>query len=311
MMSEEASGNVFSRDEEPSATSNKSPTPVDNNLNSPTERRSSADQEARTVVCGTNQEMAQIAQKVEKLKNWTATKFRQSKQSVLEQFNKAEKTVDTDYDQRITNLNDLHNRYGDVLKASTAYLTNFNAWNASQKQLAESLYQLSLREQDMKEKLNDQNEAIRQINQNAEDFSKQLAYFVSSLDTLVNKTIKDTLLTVQICESARLEFDGQRHEIHLLQQSPQSSGAQVELLNQKCEALKQKYEQLKEDVRVKLALLDENRLKVVRNQLETFENSLKNYFSESIKALAQNSPKTEVSDSFVRGVRGSSSFLEQ
>lgn len=63
-------------------------------------------------------------------------------------------------DNRINNLHDLHNRYREILNAATAYSTHFNALNNANKMLAESFYQLSLRETDLKETLNDRNEVI-------------------------------------------------------------------------------------------------------------------------------------------------------
>jgi len=267
--------------------------------------------ETRAVVC-TNPEMAQIAAKVELIKNWTVSKFKTSKQSVLEQLGKVEKTIDVDMDNRIATLYDLRNRYREILHAATAYSTHFNTLNNANKMLAESFYQLSLREGDLKEALTGRNEVLRQFALHADEFSKQLAYFVSSMETLCNKTIQDTLMTVQIYENARLEYDAHRHELTLSQQSPERKS--TDDLQNKCETLRLKYEQLKEDVRVKLALLDENRLKVMRAQLAHFEKGLQQYFTDSIKALVQSSPTVEDNDSnFVRGVapRGSSSFLEQ
>jgi archaellum component FlaC len=306
-------GNVYMREEEENpATSNKSPTPE--SLHSPTtdQIRSANATDTKTVICS-NAEMAKIAEKVETIKNWTIKNFKTSKQSVLEKFGKVEKTTDVDMDNRISALNDLHNRYREILIAATAYSTHFNALNAAQKSLAESFYQLSLRESEMKERLNEQNETMRQFTQSADEFSKQLSYFVSSMETLCTKTIRDTLQTVDIYENARLEYDAHRHELTMMQQTAGVAGKTVDDLQAKVESLKQKYEQLKEDVRVKLALLDENRLKVMKDQLTKFEKGLHQYFTGSIKALSQNSPTTEDNDSiFLRGeARGSSSFLEQ
>ncbi|KAI6239110.1 AH domain-containing protein [Aphelenchoides fujianensis] len=117
--------------------------------------------------------------------------------------------------------------------------------------------------------------------------------------------IKDTLQTVEIYEHARLEYDAHRHELAVLQQNADAPNAR---------ALKQRYESLKEDVRVKLALLDENRLKVMKAQLAQFEKGLHQSFAESIKSLHQSSPTAQDDGdegNFVRGVaHGPSSFLE-
>lgn len=49
---------------------------------------------------------------------------------------------------------------------------------------------------------------------------------------------------------ARLEYDAHRHELTLHQQSPDAVRKVGDDMQVKCESLKQRYEQLKEDVRV-------------------------------------------------------------
>ena len=49
-------------------------------------------------------------------------------------------------ESRVNALNDLHARYTDVYKAARAFGQHHAALIASQRQLAESFYQLSLRE---------------------------------------------------------------------------------------------------------------------------------------------------------------------
>lgn len=111
-----------------------------------------------------------------------------------------EKTVDTEMDAKITALRDLHSRYCDVHNAAKTYYETFSSLVHNQRLLAESFYQLSLKEADLKPDLSEQSETLRSYSHNGEELLKSLQYFVSSLQTLSDKTIRDTLLTVQTYE---------------------------------------------------------------------------------------------------------------
>lgn len=215
------------------------------------------------------------------------------KQGILETFGKVEKTADADLDKRISRLNSLHGRYREVLIAATSYSIHFDSLKSAQKYLAESFHELSLREGGLKEQLDGKNEMMREFSKAADEFSKQLEYFSSSMETLCTKTIQDTLKTVQVYENARFKFDAYRHELASMQRNSDVSQTSIAVLQVKVDTLKDKYEQLKDDVRVKLALLDENRLTLMKDQLAKFEEGLRQYFTDSIKALSQSLPEIE------------------
>lgn len=263
--------------------------------------------DVKSVICA-NPEMAQITAKVESIKNWTVTKFKTTKQSVFEQLGKVEKTIDTEMDAKINNLRDIHQRYRDVYTAAKNYCETFTTLVHNQRMLAESFYQLSLKEAEIKHNLTEQSEVLRGYSHNGEELLKSLQYFVSSMETLCEKTIKDTLLTIQTYEQARLSFDVCRHELTSLRENVNASTKDVSTSETKYNQQKLKYEQLKEDVRVKIALLDENRLKVMKAQLEVLEKELAKWFVTNMNNVDRSSPVKP--DEFSRGKMGSSSFLE-
>lgn len=217
-------------------------------------------------------------------------------------------------DSRINSLHDLHARYREVFNSARTYAECCTRLNNSQRTLAESFYQLSLRENELKQSLADRGEVLRAFSHNGDALLKSLNYFVSSLETLCGKTIKDMLQTVAVYEQARLEFDVHRHELNALRQTPDAERRVLDEKEAKLAAAKDRYEQLKEDVRVKLSLLEENRLKVMTAQLAHFERGLSGWFAENMRALQQGSPQgtpaDELDQQFVRGVAGPSSFLE-
>ena len=84
-----------------------------------------------------------------------------------------------------------------------------------------------------------------------------------------------------------------------LQQTPEVAQKSIDDLQNKVETLKQKYEQLKEDVKVKLAMLDENRLSLMREHLANLGKSLHQYFTNNLNALTQlaSKPKPDENNS--------------
>uniref|UniRef100_A0A183ECF6 AH domain-containing protein n=1 Tax=Gongylonema pulchrum TaxID=637853 RepID=A0A183ECF6_9BILA len=182
------------------------------------------------------------------------------------------------------------------LAMSKVFAVHFHEMNEAQKGLAESLYQLSLKENSLSVECAPNCDSLRSVAHNGELLERALSFFLSSLATLSEKTIEDTMLTIHNHDQARLEYDVHRNEAASLQQS----GASPEILaaaEARCRQYKEKYEQLKADVKasflfqahflqfangaivVKLRLLKENRLKVMRKQLLLLHNALSAYFS--------------------------------
>ncbi|KHN78653.1 Uncharacterized protein F54C8.7 [Toxocara canis] len=279
------------------------------------------------VVCNTP-DLSQMAAKIDSLKKWTVTTYKTTKQSICENLGKVERTVDRELEDQIESLKDLHRRYNQVYLMSKLFNSHFHQLNETQKNLAESLYQLSLKENSLQSECTSNSESLRLMAHNGELLERALSFFLSSMKTLCEKTIEDTLLTVHnhdqmqcflvgvpsnpVCpfavtvvsvtfpiavivtsfsiarhahNEARLEYDVHRHEAETLRQQANSSAESIAVADRRCEAQKEKYERLKEDVRVKMTLLEENRLKVMRKQLLLLHNALMTYFSGNAKAL--------------------------
>ncbi|KAI1731665.1 arfaptin-like domain-containing protein [Ditylenchus destructor] len=104
------------------------------------------------------------------------------------------------------------------------------------------------------------------------------------MQTLSDKTIQDTLLTVDRHDQARLEYDVYRYELENLRSQPNPM-ASLDEAEQKAAAAKSKYDQLKEDVRIKLTLLEENRGKVMRRQIALVQKAFGSYFEGNTETL--------------------------
>jgi hypothetical protein len=85
-----------------------------------------------------------------------------------------------------------------------------------------------------------------------------LNFFISTLDTLCNKTIEDTITTIRLYEMSRLEYDACRTELELL-----PPGSHMNVKQEEFEKYKEKYEKFKCDVSIKLKFLDENQVRIL------------------------------------------------
>ncbi|CAI5444336.1 unnamed protein product [Caenorhabditis angaria] len=231
-----------------------------------------------------NIDTAQVAAKVDKFKKWTIGTFKNSKQQLLEQMGKIEKTQDPEFEAQCEQLKDIHRRYGQIVVASKNFSNILAQMAEAEKQLSESFYQLSLKEEALKAQCTTTSETMRGVGEQASSLDTCLRFFISSMETVYNQTITDTLHTIYSTESARIEYDVDRNEISSAQESPNSKTLPAGA-TEKCQEKREKYENLKKDVRIKMRLLEENRISVVASQLEKLQTALAAYYSGNAKLL--------------------------
>lgn len=117
---------------------------------------------------------------------------------------------------------------------------------------------------------------------NGEKLTTALNFFCSNLSTLINKTIEDTLTTVKQFEAARLEYDAERNSINFTSPTAKTS---ITYSSDKLELARVRYEQLKEDVHIKMKFLEENSIKVLHKQLLLFNSAFASYSSGNTAVL--------------------------
>ncbi|CAL2036797.1 unnamed protein product [Caenorhabditis brenneri] len=234
-----------------------------------------------------NIDTAQVAAKVESFKKWTIGTFKNSKQQLLEHMGKIDKTVDPEFEAQCEVLKDIHRRYGHVVAAAKNFSQVLAQMAEAEKKFSESFYQLSLKEEQIKAQCTMTSETMRGVGEQAASLDACLRYFISSMETVYNQTITDTLHTIYNTESARIEYDVDRNDISAATNPPQ--GQPVKSLpagaSEKCEEKKSKYEKLKSDAKIKMRLLEENRISVVATQLEKLQLALAAYYSGNAKLL--------------------------
>ncbi|XP_018376741.1 PREDICTED: arfaptin-2 isoform X4 [Trachymyrmex cornetzi] len=237
---------------------------------------------------GDTQTMRTTQSKIESLKNWSISTYKCTKQLMYERLGKTSRTVDFELETQIELLRDTQRKYCNVLRLSRALASHFHHVVQTQHALGEAFSELAQKSPELQEEFLYNSETQRNLTKNGETLLGALNFFVSSVNTLCNKTIEDTLFTVRQYETARIEYDAYRTDLEALVQATKSDSnnvARLEEAQTNYEGHKQNFEKLRSDVSIKLKFLDENRIKVMHKQLLLFHNAVSAYFSGNQTAL--------------------------
>ncbi|XP_041983102.1 arfaptin-2 [Aricia agestis] len=216
--------------------------------------------------------------KIESIKNWGVSTYKCTKQLLYEKLGKSSRTVDTELEAQIEMLRETQRKYTGVLRLSSALTAQLTAAAATQRALGEAFAELAQKSPELQHQFLYNADTQRSLTRNGEVLLAALHFFNNSLNTLTNKTMEDTLLTIRQYEAARVEYDAYRCEL-------EACGGNPELLLANIDRHRRHYERLRDDSAVKLRLLHENRVKVMNKQLLLFHNAVSAYFSGNNVAL--------------------------
>lgn len=227
------------------------------------------------------------ASKMESLKTWSISTYKCTKQLISEKLGKSSRTVDTELEGQIESLRDTQRKYSHILRLARALSSHFYHVVQTQQQLGDAFADLAQKSPELQEEFIYNAETQRTLTKNGETLLGALNFFVSSVNTLCNKTMEDTLLTVKAFEAARVEYDAYRSDLEMLSQQPRSeiSSIKLEEAQRNFSSHKAHYDRLRADVSIKLKFLDENKVKVMHKQLLLFHNAVSAYFSGNQTAL--------------------------
>ncbi|XP_075545063.1 ADP ribosylation factor interacting protein arfaptin isoform X4 [Dermacentor variabilis] len=225
--------------------------------------------------------------KIDYLRQWSVSTYKCTRQMLSEKLGKGTRTVDTELEAQIDQLRDTQAKYLHVLRLARALASHFHQVVHTQGCLAEAFQELAHRSPPLQDEFRYNAEAQRSLSKNGETLLGALNFFVSSLATLCHKTIDDTLLTVRLYESARLEYDAYRTDLEELTQGTQGTAisSKMDEAQRNFAIHRDKYEKLKADVTIKMKFLEENKVKVMHKQLLLFHNAVSSYFSGNQASL--------------------------
>ncbi|XP_034662464.1 arfaptin-2 isoform X1 [Drosophila subobscura] len=225
------------------------------------------------------------ASKIDSIKNWSISTYKCTRQIMLEKLGKSQRTVDSELEAQIEQLRETQRKYLSILRLTRAFSSHFQHVVVTQHALADSFADLAQKNPELQKEFTCNAETQRNLTKNGELLLNALNFFISSVNTLCNKTIDDTLLTIRQYETARIEFDAYRMDLENTKPEVTQSAAALEETQRSYAQHKDQYEKLRADVAIKMQFLDENRIKVMHKQLILLHNAIAAYFSGNAMAL--------------------------
>ncbi|XP_066475527.1 arfaptin-2 isoform X2 [Tiliqua scincoides] len=228
-------------------------------------------------------------EKFDIVKKWGINTYKCTKQLLSERFGRGSRTVDLELETQIELLRDTKRKYECVLGLARALTNHFYSLVQTQHALADAFSDLSQKSPELQEEFGYNAETQKLLCKNGETLLGAVNFFVSSINTLVNKTMEDTLMTVKQYETARLEYDAYRTDLEELNMGPRDAATlcRLDAAQANFQAHRTKYEKLRADVAVKLKFLEENKVKVMHKQLLLFHNAISAYFAGNQQQLEQ------------------------
>ncbi|XP_051934524.1 arfaptin-2-like isoform X4 [Hippocampus zosterae] len=228
-------------------------------------------------------------EKLDSVKKWGINTYKCTKQMFSERFGRGSRTVDLELEAQIDLLRDTKSKYENILRLATALTSHFQSMVQTQQALGDTFTDLSQKSPELQDEFGYNAETQKLLCKNGESLLGAINFFVSSIDTLVNKTMEDTLMTIKHYENARLEFDAYRSDLEELSLGPRDSAAMVriDMAQHDYQVHRDKYERLRSDVTIKLKFLEENKVKVMHKQLLLFHNAISAYFAGNQQQLEQ------------------------
>uniref|UniRef100_A0A8D3B8D9 ADP-ribosylation factor interacting protein 2b n=1 Tax=Scophthalmus maximus TaxID=52904 RepID=A0A8D3B8D9_SCOMX len=227
-------------------------------------------------------------EKLDSMKKWGLNTYKCTKQMISERFGRGSRTVDMELEAQIEVLRDTKRKYENVLRLARALTNHFYNMVQTQQALGDTFADLSQKSPELRTAFKSFS-TICVLLCNGETLLGAVNFFVSSINTLVNKTMEDTLMTIKMYENARLEFDAYRSDLEELSLGPRDAVtmARIDAAQQQYQVHKEKYERFRSDVIIKLKFLEENKVKVMHKQLLLFHNAISAYFAGNQQQLEQ------------------------
>ncbi|XP_032909075.1 arfaptin-2 isoform X3 [Catharus ustulatus] len=200
-------------------------------------------------------------EKFDIVKKWGINTYKCTKQLLSERFGRGSRTVDLELETQIELLRETKRKYESVLHLARALTAHLYSLVQTQHALGDAFADLSQKSPELQEEFGYNAETQKLLCKNGETLLGAVNFFVSSINTLVNKTMEDTLMTVKQYETARLEYDAYRTDLEELSMGPRDASAvsRLDAAQSQFQSHKDKYEKLRADVAIKLKFLEENK----------------------------------------------------
>ncbi|XP_044047577.1 arfaptin-1 isoform X2 [Siniperca chuatsi] len=228
-------------------------------------------------------------EKLDLVRKWSINTYKCTRQILSEKLGRGSRTVDMELEAQIEVLRDNKRKYQHVIKLAQTLASQLSQMMQTQRQLGDAFADLSLKSPELHEEFGYNADTQKLLSKNGETLLGAITFFISSVNTLVDKTIEDTMLNIKQYEFARVEYDAYRTDLEELNLGPRDATTmpKIELSQQQFQIHREKYERMRNDVAVKLKFLEENKVKVLHNQLILFHNAIAAYYAGNQQQLEQ------------------------
>ncbi|XP_054636482.1 arfaptin-1 isoform X2 [Dunckerocampus dactyliophorus] len=228
-------------------------------------------------------------EKLDLVRKWSINTYKCTRQILSERLGRGSKTVDLELEAQIEVLRENKRKYQNVIKLAQTLATQLSQVMQTQRQLGDAFADLSLKSPELHEEFGYNADTQKLLSKNGETLLGAINFFISSVNTLVDKTIEDTMINIKQYEIARVEYDAYRTDLEELNLGPRDTTTmpKIEQSQQVFQIYREKYERMRNDVSVKLKFLEENKVKVLHNQLILFHNAIAAYYSGNQQQLEQ------------------------
>ncbi|KAI3353370.1 hypothetical protein L3Q82_019904 [Scortum barcoo] len=223
------------------------------------------------------------------LQRSTGSPLQCTRQILSEKLGRGSRTVDMELEAQIEVLRDNKRKYQHVIKLAQTLANQLSQMMQTQRQLGDAFADLSLKSPELHEEFGYNADTQKLLSKNGETLLGAINFFIASVNTLVDKTIEDTMLNIKQYEFARIEYDAYRTDLEELNLGPRDTTTmpKIEQSQQQFQIHREKYERMRNDVSVKLKFLEENKVKVLHNQLILFHNAIAAYYAGNQQQLEQ------------------------
>ncbi|CAK6972379.1 arfaptin-1 isoform X2 [Scomber scombrus] len=228
-------------------------------------------------------------EKLDLVRKWSINAYKCTRQILSEKLGRGSRTVDLELEAQIDVLRDNKRKYQNVVKLAQTLSTQLSQMMQTQRQLGDAFADLSLKSPELHEEFGYNADTQKLLSKNGETLLGAINFFISSVNTLVDQTIEDTMLNIKQYEIARIEYDAYRTDLEELNLGPRDAVTmpKIEQSQQQFQVHREKFERLRNDVSVKLKFLEENKVKVLHNQLILFHNAIAAYYAGNQQQLEE------------------------
>ncbi|XP_044040161.1 arfaptin-1-like [Siniperca chuatsi] len=240
------------------------------------------------VVQGNNKNPA--SEKLQRVRKWSITTYKCTRQALSEKLGRGSRTVDLDLEPRIELLKDDRQRYDNMTKLAQTLANQLAEFTVTQKTLGDTFTELSLKTPTLHVEFGVNGEAQKFLSKSGETLTAAINAFTSDMTTLVNKTIEDTMINAKQYEAARIEYDAYRVDLEELNLGPRDAITlpKLEQAQKDFQSQRERYQRIRDDLSVKIKLLEENKVKVLQNQLWLLHSAVAAHSSSCHSFLEQN-----------------------